>query len=479
MNLRTLSCPLITFVATLALHSSGFANEADRKDLLEGVSMINAGGTPGGLCVSGPVALPLVAGQEGGARLPVVAASRMGKGRIVAYGHDGFLSAVKVRDTGRLLLNSIRWAAGERSMPRVGLLSVSDTPGVLSFLKEHDIEAVELQKGASLDGIDVLLMNGITLDSDQIDSFGKWIRDGGGMLTGVTGWGWVQLRGGNDRAALQTTCAANQLFKEAGIAFSASVPRRTAPDAYIAGGDLSLLNATAALEALTSHTEGKTPLSPATLASCSIVLGDAIRSLPTDDTLLRPKLAALRGDDAAPPGPEHPIRRDAALQRLIITRDLESLRSTAPAEVKAHPAAAIFPGSVSADAPRVDSRTLTLDLSATRWQGTGLYAPAGEVVTIRIAPEYAGKGMAVRIGCHTDGLWHLGEWKRMPEISSRTLLKEPVTTVASPFGGLIYIDIPPAAPSIRIDVTITGAVQSPRFILGQSTTADWKKHLSE
>ena len=42
-------------------------------------------------------------------------ATTHGEGRVVAFGHGGFLSAgaADERDTGRLIANAVRWAAGD------------------------------------------------------------------------------------------------------------------------------------------------------------------------------------------------------------------------------------------------------------------------------------------------------------------------------------------------------------------------------
>ena len=77
------------------------------------------------------------------------------------------------------------------------------------------------------------------------------------------------------------------------------------------------------------------------------------------------------------------------------------------------------------------------------WHSTGLCAAPGEVIEVELPVESAGQGLAVRIGCHTDTIWHLNQWKRFPEISRAWPLDETNTRVASPFGGLVYIDLSP------------------------------------
>src|SRR5581483_5661665 len=87
--------------------------DADRAALLAGVMEITAPGAPGGVCAFGPQAFAVIGGTAGKkAFAPVVAAARWDRGRVVAFGHNGYLNATDDSDTGRLLLNATRWAGG-------------------------------------------------------------------------------------------------------------------------------------------------------------------------------------------------------------------------------------------------------------------------------------------------------------------------------------------------------------------------------
>lgn len=84
---------------------------ADRTALLEGVQEIAAPGAPGGVTAFGPAAFAVIGGKDGKALGPVVAATRFEKGRVVAFGHNGYFGALAEKDTGTLLLNAARWTA--------------------------------------------------------------------------------------------------------------------------------------------------------------------------------------------------------------------------------------------------------------------------------------------------------------------------------------------------------------------------------
>ncbi len=103
---------------------------ADRAALLEGVVTIGAPGSPGGVTAFGPGAFAVVGGEDGKTALaPVVAAARFEKGRIVAFGHGGYFESFADKDTGKLLLNAVRWTAGDAKpgkRPRVAVVGRAD-----------------------------------------------------------------------------------------------------------------------------------------------------------------------------------------------------------------------------------------------------------------------------------------------------------------------------------------------------------------
>jgi hypothetical protein len=122
------------------------------------------------------------------------------------------------------------------------------------------------------------------------------------------------------------------------------------------------------------------------------------------------------------------------------------------------------------------SRTITVDTRTPRWTSTGLYAPPGGVIAVSLASDSqdaASMGLRVQIGCHTDELWHLDDWKRVPRISESWLIGTRTLEAASPFGGLIYIDVPERAKPSQVSIRITGGIESPRFVLNATSNDEW------
>ncbi|WP_316844512.1 M60 family metallopeptidase [Pedobacter psychrodurus] len=146
--------------------------------------------------------------------------------------------------------------------------------------------------------------------------------------------------------------------------------------------------------------------------------------------------------------------------------------------------ARVFPGLVDQSEPRVKDAQFTLDLNFTDQTAqnlrisvapspqysTGYYAAPGELIKI-IVPAGI-EGLTVQIGAHTDNLAGKSPLLRDPLIYNRKLLVAGVNYIRNLYGGHIYI-LATFAYANPVTFTISGAVVSPDFILGQSTDADW------
>ncbi|MEA3368323.1 MAG: M60 family metallopeptidase [Planctomycetota bacterium] len=235
-----------------------------------------------------------------------------------------------------------------------------------------------------------------------------------------------------------------------------------------------------ALDALVAHAEGAKPLSKEDAARHIRTVQTAVHNLPLDDTRLRPRLAELReqhADDLVPTA-KRPLKRSNVLGRLLMGIDLDRLGRLPAHEVKAHPAAAAFPGAVPAGDPRV-RRTLTIDTATPGWHSTGLYAAPGEVVTVTAPASAVGTDLFVRIGCHQDGLWRLDAWKRPPAICHHFRLSATETRAASAFGGPVYVEVPRGCTLGHVKVVLAGAVEMPYYVHGRTDPAAWRQSIRQ
>jgi hypothetical protein len=148
-------------------------------------------------------------------------------------------------------------------------------------------------------------------------------------------------------------------------------------------------------------------------------------------------------------------------------------------------AARSFPGLVGIQEPRLKDYKVNLDLDYVQvkandlrisvapggYFSTGLYAPAGELITIDV-PEgiYL---LQAQLGAHTDNLTGKESLQRAPIIYTRQQLFPGKNYVRNLYGGTIWI-IPYRSLGRKVELTFTGAVKSPDFVLGETTDAEWK-----
>lgn len=168
----------------------------------------------------------------------------------------------------------------------------------------------------------------------------------------------------------------------------------------------------------------------------------------------------------------------AALTRRRQLGELLAEYEKVPAEqVVAHPLAADFPGAVSERAPRVRVYREYAEPQASGWISTGLYAAPGELINVELSEADAKRGLAIRIGAHTDDILETvrEEWHRFPRISRQFPLNRKDVVIANPFGGPIYITgkVGSLSEERPLRMRFTGVVKSPTFILGKTTPAEW------
>ena len=155
----------------------------------------------------------------------------------------------------------------------------------------------------------------------------------------------------------------------------------------------------------------------------------------------------------------------------------------------------VFPGKVSASAQRVNDATVEIDgtyniIHGTRhlhdtWDAkrpTGHYAPPGELITITIPTNHVDKGISVMIGAHERDHSNLNQTNRFLRISNRFGLSTEETKIVNPFGGGIYMLVPEEDDFGYFDITINGAVKSPYFSTREGKGTDlsvWQAELAE
>ncbi len=177
------------------------------------------------------------------------------------------------------------------------------------------------------------------------------------------------------------------------------------------------------------------------------------------------------------PSPETPIE-NSVLNTLLLFEDLW-IKSRSYSQLKtmgAHRTADVF-GKIPAGAKTV-KKTVNLNSKATKngteMVSTGLYAVPGKQVAVTIPKELVGKKLVLQIGHHLNSNDHNKKFVCMPRTSSRVTFDTESVKAINPYGGMLFINVPKDVELAETPVTFFGVIESPRFILGKTTDAEWK-----
>lgn len=466
------------------LHAQAPPNwqSAERTKILQGVATIPKVGAPGPVAIWGNLAFPVIAAADGGkAELALAAAAAYGKGRALIFGHNSYLDGGNAGSgsLGTLLVNAVNWV-GNKDKPRVGIKGTS----LAGFLKDKGFKAEKFDGALNkktLSDYDVVIVNAQSItDDDEGQAVLEFIKNGGGFIAGMTGWAFEQTSGGKTLGAAH---GLNKALMPIGIAFTDSSGFGSATfREFQARADLPrMMNAFEAITAIKKQRESGIALTADEINQGANAIQVALAAQPPGRSSLQGAVMAALGDGSTGvPTPQVPLTSEKnSSERIRLGMETRVLKLAAGDTVKAHPAAEAFPGKAPSDAPRV-TKDINIDPNISGWTSTGLWINAGDPITVKVPADVAAKGYAVRIGCHTDTLYHLETWSRAPDISRSVSIETPETKTASAFGGLIYIEVPgKAAGTSPFTVNISGGIEAPLFVLGKDDDAKWNNELKK
>lgn len=427
-----------------------------RDEILREVHSIASPGVPGTVVPIGPRSFTLAYGREGKGQVPVAAGGHAGDGRVIVFGHGSYLASFQIKDTGRLLLNGVKWASRGRTALVVG------QDGLADYLAAAGIKVQKMTEAPKLDPFRHCLVTGAEAISPALaEEIRSFLQAGGGLVTAATGWGWQQLN--EDKPLSQLP--ANRALMQAGLLVTGGYAEPSGQGVMLPfRGPVTSLNAWHGLERI------KTGRHDRVIEDASLTTY-AAASLPFGPSPFRRKLD--EAEKSATGSLRLPVTMERPLDRLVLALTSQRAKQAPIKEVRACPTASQFPGAVPKDALR-ESVTVSLPAGKAGWLSTGLYAAAGEEVKISLDQS----GWTARVGAHSDGIWGHSKWERAPEISRTYPLTTGTATIASAYGGLIYL-IPTRATTDGTTVRIHGAVRAPRFVRGQTTNDQWLKSRTE
>ncbi|MCE5171450.1 M60 family metallopeptidase [Paenibacillus profundus] len=444
--------------------------------------------------------------------LPVIAAARYGQGRILVSGVEtGFnRRGGDVPGSGEFVANVLHWLTGEsgryrKTLAGQGPLRIITTASEEMFdvAGELPIEVTRVPSwaaaAAKLPEYAVAYADR-SMKEDDLPCLDEYVQQGGSLLVHTKGWEleWepseeIQLLAG-DRPVKVRDYPLQRLLNKAGISLGNNVIWEL-PQA------LPILTPEKANDSHVQRLIGQVKaIENGTLSIDDVSIGAADAAVKKKWSLLLGLIDGTVGSltPECGLGLYHEIIAAAELVEMDITLPFEKERqpytgvllqyafeqvSLDPDGVRS-PYAEVFPGNVGDDAPVVHEQLVDVDfdyadLSYLRmlvppgyWAGTGLYAPAGQRITIEV-PDGV-EHLDVQIGAHTDELGHLLTWERAPSVALRKPLAPGINQLSSPYGGLIYLIPTKAQADFKAQVAVSGAVHAPYFELGKTTVAEWQ-----
>lgn len=257
-----------------------------------------------------------------------------------------------------------------------------------------------------------------------------------------------------------------------------------------------------ALEQLTAHLQGNTLLTDSQIDSLHGVFvsnwdGESFKSHKEKIYAYMEAYSASYGaifDQPFKESPDHFPPMEAIqyqMQQWILDNqyDPENVAEMEGLTFKDHE---LFPGIVSAEAPRLTNAAFTIDANYQTDPGfhlndqeevirpSGYYVPPGEVVTITVPEEAINQGMTLFVGAHRKNVqetWN--EFTRYPRIATQYAIDRRTITVANPFGGGIYITVPDGKQLGALTFEVDGAVKAPYYSTKEGFTTSLTEFQSE
>lgn len=382
----------------------------------------------------------------------IIAAAKLGQGRIVVFSHNSFGSRItcldKEDENYRLYANVRKWVSNGKA---VG----DDVSTILNIEAKTKINSID-----DLAKYNIVVYH--TVASNYFDEavLKEFVKNGGGLVYAITPWGWLQC---NSNKTLKQAPYVG-ILHEAGVGFScdlASCPEKV------------LLGRNKACEAhiFKSFCPENFCVDEA-LDKVNLVA--QMRELPDDVCCeLEGSIRSCWGrcrDDIEKKYDGKPVKTCNAKERGLLDMWQLGAEICAPKGIKAH-GIKFFPGDYEV-LPALSCASFQYESAREDFFHTGCYAPAAQSVLVEVTSvSPPGAKWKAIVGCHVDVLTEVAV-RRWPKMSrSFDLVDKATLEINSCFGGLITLVSPNKSIS-SISLNISNFVSSPFFDLRDDDSVD-------
>ena len=470
----------------LAIHDLS----ADQFDLLNGMGQTDWEGWPSPILPIGQWSFP-IGFTEGGYTndIPVISGSHVGRGKMIGYGHEGWVTGGGSQET-IFSLRAVNWVCGENA--DVGIAYGTGFESFQDELENDGHNVVLDVTPEDLSQIDCLLdefWNGHS-HSDN-DNITKFLLEGGGLIMGGHAWYWSY-----SNTDLAHNYPGNKIAQITGL-FISNAWGYNSVDLSKTPHEFS--RPYAAIEAIMNNrlnsvnvSDNEAIIIDNTLSICTGVVSldfdnfwRQLRKTVNSTGWTTIEYGTLWENIGYNMG-EDPIAD-------VLLRVEDALTQNLPArELPIHPSHVEFPGIIPENITRI-SKIINIDgnqsglptnfgYSGARSpirMSTGLYAGPGEVISISLNESYVNQGVSILIGAHSDNLWEKSQLHRFPNIIRYWYIDNTTLEVGNSFGGLIYISLDAGSELGKFDIMISNAIKAPYFNNEITNMTNWIQEIRD
>jgi hypothetical protein len=421
-------------------------------------------------------------------QLIALASSRLGKGKLLAFGTAAYFRQplVQEAEVQKLLANCLRWGSSARPT-RVQVWGGDEA--LTAFLSQC-AQVRLVGTATTLDpSATILVLSRAVTDTVVVGRIEKFVRQGGTLLYGYSPP--TPDKPGPPPVETQ----ANQLLRKAGLLQTSYLAVRYPHRAFLSAGPVpEYLGIRNVLKSIGADTYPSGPMQGGHILAH--VLAKTLAFNQADAPVIQrlKQVAHYRPDSLIVPTATAPVRQGKGgtyVAYLVQQGLLASKLRAVPNPAYVAPAAATFPGAVPATATRLTTElVLPVRVGSNgilepepvyrRPHSTGLYVPAGEKVIIYLTARDSARQIQAQIGVHNDDLTHLPQFSREAADLTRLFeLKAGRTEIYSPYGGLLLLNIPDTTSLKELRIRVAGAVQAPRFQRGKTSLAEWQQTIRQ
>lgn len=420
---------------------------------------------------------------------PMAVAATMGAGRIIALpgaswaSLDDMNGLPNLADMEKFYSNALTWLA--RSEEKDIQIMHDASANIDAWLSKMNYTNVITSDDIdNLENTDVYIarLRGDASD-DEVNAIIEFIQAGGSVIVLDIGHAYEEFGNWGGWNNTIQSIGSNRLLRKAGIVFGVGLY----DDPNNRGAELNKTDSIPVssddLVSLLKDPELPTDEKKQRLGAS---LSSVLIALPDNDTLLARLTRNIDQiiENTPYPTPTTPVTNE--FDKAIILYETRLLNQPDLKGTIAHRGAEDVFGEIPDDAERLSNFPVVINGNWTGWQSTGMYAAPGNTVTVTVPEELVGNGYYVRLSGHHDSIIARKSWKRTPNAIQKSIeLTTSTVSIASPYGGAIYIDLLDGADGKQrntygdLTIEVDGAIRAPYFVLGKNTNQEWTDEIRQ